>query len=212
MIANRITINFLECDPSPSKGYKIKWRVLGSLDQYTDAGNFFVSPAVIVDNDNPPGTQYEGTIQSQGTNTNCNEIAWSTQVESQSSSSSGGGFDNSSCGSLISINTASHLYVDLGLFPINVDGAAHVDLSYDVLGRPNRFTLYDNGVFADTSGWKGIAPYPGNWGASLSTPLTGVLGFNPIAGHTYTLRIEVGPAGPPPYDISDNFQVSIICS
>lgn len=61
---NQITINFNECDPAPENGYNIQWRVLGSGDPYTDAGNFFSSPAVFNDEVNPPGTCYEGIIQS----------------------------------------------------------------------------------------------------------------------------------------------------
>lgn len=206
---NQITIHFQECEPAPSKGYKVQWRVLGSGDPYTDAGNFFTSPAVFTDPDNPPGTIYEGTITAEGTNTICNPVPWQTTEESPGGSS---GFDNSSCGTSISVNTGSSGYVPLGPYTLHVDVASQVTLAYDVLGRPNRFTLYDNGAFAQTSGWKGIAPYAGPWGMSLNTPLTGSIVFIPILGHTYTLLVEVGPAGPPPYDISDNFLVDIICT
>lgn len=208
---NQITITFLQCDPQPSKGYNVKWRVFGSGDPYTDAGNFFTSPAVFTDTINPPGTIYEGIIVAQGHNIECNPVSWNTFTE-ESSTSGSAGFDNSSCGTSISQNTAALTYVALPVYTLHVDLASHVDLAYDVLGRPNRFTLYDNGVFSDTSGWKGIAPYAGPWGASLSTPLTGFISFNPIAGHVYTLLVEVGPAGPPPYNVSDNFLVSVICS
>ena len=91
MIVNRINIVFLECDPAPSRGYNVQWRVAGSGDPFTDAGNFFVSPAVIIDNVNPPGTQYEGTVTSKGVNTNCNPQSWSTEQQSVSGSSGGGG-------------------------------------------------------------------------------------------------------------------------
>lgn len=203
---NLITLTFVECEPSPSKGYRVRWRVLGSGDPYIDEGNFFSSPVVFTDDINPPGTLYEGLITAEGSNLTCNDVPWGVE---ESGSESG---DNSSCGTSISITTVDPQYDDLGLFDLNVEGSAHVDIAWSTLNRPNRFTLYDNGIYADTTGWKGIAPYPGPWGASLSTAVTGTLGFNPIPGHEYKLRIEVGNAGPPPYDVSDDFNLDIICS
>lgn len=208
---NLITLTFAECEPNPSKGYRVQWRVLGSGDPYTDEGNFFSSPAVFTDDTNPPGTLYEGLITAQGSNLICNDVPWGVE-ESGEIESGESGFDNSSCGTTISQITASTTYVDLGLFDIHVDTASHVDLAWQTHDRPNRFTLYDNGVFADTTGWKGIAPYAGPWGMSLSTAESGTLGFDPIAGHEYKIRVEVGPAGPPPYDVSDNFDLDIICT
>lgn len=61
---NTITINFIECTPAPAQGYNLKWRVAGSGDPYTDEGNFSSSPAMFIDNINPEGTCYEGTLQS----------------------------------------------------------------------------------------------------------------------------------------------------
>lgn len=99
---NQISINFIECDPAPSKGYNVKWRVFGSSDPYTDEGNFFTSPAVFIDNTNPDGTQYEGKLTAQGRNTDCNEIDWSTPENQESSGSQQSGvsydiFLSSSC-------------------------------------------------------------------------------------------------------------------
>ena len=207
---NTITISFIECTNAPANGYNVKWRVVGSGDPYTDEGNFFSSPVSFIDNINPEGTCYEGTIQSDCSESGQSgivlgdEVVWATPCAES-------GFDNSSCGGGISQNTASLTYVNLGFFDLHVSGADHVNLNYDVLGRPNRFTLYDNGSIIDTSGWKGIAPYAGPWGVSLNTPVMGTISFDPVLGHEYKLLIEVGPAGPPPYDVSDNFSISIVC-
>ena len=86
---NTITINFIECTPAPAQGYNLKWRVAGSGDPYTDEGYFSGSPIEFIDNINPEGTCYEGTLQS-----NCQEsgesgesgllgelIPWSTPCE-----------------------------------------------------------------------------------------------------------------------------------
>lgn len=61
---NTVTITFIECDPPPAQGYNLKWRVAGSEDAYTDEGNFSSSPIIFIDNLNPQGTCYEGTLQS----------------------------------------------------------------------------------------------------------------------------------------------------
>lgn len=60
---NKIEINFNTCEPAPNGGYNIMYRVQGSGDSYTNAGNFFVSPAVFYDTVNPAGTCYEGFIR-----------------------------------------------------------------------------------------------------------------------------------------------------
>jgi len=61
---NRIEVNFNTCSPAPSGGYNIMYRIQGSGDSYTNAGNFFTSPAVFYDTINPAGTCYEGFIRS----------------------------------------------------------------------------------------------------------------------------------------------------
>jgi hypothetical protein len=90
---NSITVNFVPCEPPPANGYNILWRVYGSSDEYTDAGNFTESPAVFTDDTNPAGTDYEGFIRSD-----CGEsaadnfgspIPWSTFIPS-----GGGGEDD----------------------------------------------------------------------------------------------------------------------
>lgn len=88
---NIITINFVPCEPVPANGYNVQWRVFGSEDAYTDAGNFTESPAVFADNINPQGTSYEGVIRSDctesgesGTNYG-NDIAWNAVGEESES-------------------------------------------------------------------------------------------------------------------------------
>lgn len=64
---NIIRVIFVGCEPVPANGYNIQWRVFGSGDPYTDAGNFTTSPAVFTDEVNPEGTSYEGIIRSDCT-------------------------------------------------------------------------------------------------------------------------------------------------
>ncbi len=201
----KIVLYFNTCSPAPSGGYKIYYRVAGSGDPYTSAGTFFTSPAVFYDSVNPLGTCYEGYIVSD-----CGNDVMGNHIPFETCGS--GEIDNSSCGTSLSTETTSLDYEDLGLFDLHVDGAVTVNLLYDTFDRPNRFTLYEDGVQIATTGWKGYAPYPGPWGLTLSTSESGTITFNPVIGKVYTLRIEAGPAGPSPYDVSDNFLISINCS
>lgn len=79
---NKITVSFLVCDPAPVAGYNIKWRIAGSSDPYSDAGNFFVSPAIFYDNTNPAGTEYEGVIRSDCGTFFGDPVAWVSTEES----------------------------------------------------------------------------------------------------------------------------------
>jgi hypothetical protein len=87
---NQITILFTGCEPTPENGYNVQWRVAGSADAYTDAGNFTTSPAVFTDSTNPPGTSYEGIIRSD-----CGEVFGESQSWTAigTTEESGGEFD-----------------------------------------------------------------------------------------------------------------------
>jgi hypothetical protein len=64
-----------------------------------------------------------------------------------------------------------------------------------VVDRPNRFSVYDSTGLIWTSGWVGSASYSGPWGASLSTPGSGissVLTFLSTSGRY--VSVEYGPA------------------
>ncbi len=81
---NKITVHFNGCDPAPSGGYNIMYRVQGTDDEYTNAGNFFVSPAVFYDTVNPAGTCYEGFITSVCGGVFGNPVNWEGCSESGS--------------------------------------------------------------------------------------------------------------------------------
>lgn len=201
---NKIVVYFRPCTPAPTGGYELFYRVAGSGAPYTNAGIFFISPAIFYDNVNPAGTCYEGYVRTICAGVLGNHIMWE-------SCGSGEPCDNSSCDTTIAIITDSLTYENLGFFPLNVCGP-HVALQWATYDRPNRFTVYEDGVVLLTSGWMGYAPYPGPWGPTLNTLEYGVLNFDPIPGRVYQVLIEVGPAGPPPYNMSDNFALDIRCS
>lgn len=86
-MANTVTINFIPCEPAPAQGYKLTWRIAGTSDPYTDAGNFTGSPAQFTDEISAPGTCYEGFLQADCSGSGESgtllgqSIPWSTPCE-----------------------------------------------------------------------------------------------------------------------------------
>lgn len=81
---NQITLTFTPCEPAPTNGYNIQWRIAGSIGAYEDAGTFTESPAIFNDSTNPPGAQYEGIIRSDCGEVFGSELGWATEEESGS--------------------------------------------------------------------------------------------------------------------------------
>lgn len=88
MATNTITITFTPCGTAPAAGYVIQYRPVGG-GAYRTAPNVFSSPAVIVDNEDELGQEYEGILQSDcGGGKLGPEIPWSTGGGSVSASES----------------------------------------------------------------------------------------------------------------------------
>ena len=83
-------------------------------------------------------------------------------------------------------------------------------LFYDVLGRPNRFTVYEGASIVYNSGWVGVANYAGPWGQSLSTPTTG--NANITFTTTVGRKIVVERGGASSANESDAVQFNLQCS
>lgn len=81
---NKITLNYNPCSPAPPGGYNIQYRVAGSSDPMTNAGTFFIVPAVFYDTVNPPGTLFEGFIQTVCGSVLGTPIYWTMTAESGS--------------------------------------------------------------------------------------------------------------------------------
>lgn len=101
MAINTITLEFEPCEPAPANGYAIHYRPIGSVGPYRTWPNVTASPAVIVDeNDDPPGTDYEGYIQGDcGGDVLGVQVPWATAIDNESDGSSpsisdGGGDDS----------------------------------------------------------------------------------------------------------------------
>jgi hypothetical protein len=91
MALNNITIDFNPCSPPPANGYKVLYRIAGTLGAYRDGGNFSASPIVIHDTD-PVGTQYEGILKSD-----CGDGIYGPDVPFTTSGSGGGGGGTPTC-------------------------------------------------------------------------------------------------------------------
>ena len=120
----------------------------------------------------------------------------------------------SSCGEIIfsgynGTDSVTQIY-DLDL--TGLPNGDIIDISVEVLNRPDYFTLKVDGSAVEISGWLGFATYAGPWGASLSGPTS--FTFQSLVydnTKTYSIEIIVGPADPVS-PIDDDYQIEIDCS
>lgn len=85
-----------------------------------------------------------------------------------------------------------------------------ITLFWDALGRPNRFDVHEGGSIIYTTGWVGIANYPGPWGQSLSTSTTGNANITFTGTANRKIVVSRGPASSA--NESDAAQFNIQCS
>lgn len=76
-----LTITFNACEPSPENGYRVFYRIVGSLGPYIDAGLFETSPIEIFVEDAEGEDQFEGYIFSDCNGTFGNQIPFLTTDE-----------------------------------------------------------------------------------------------------------------------------------
>lgn len=179
-ITKTLTVNFTGSTPAPSNGYIVKWAIPNGPFNFVSP-NPTSSPVTIP---NVPACETVTVVmQSQCDN---------SQVSAEQTTTVPGAtlYD---CGDTI---TASNTHNGFYIYPpyiLDVRGAtADVSLTYDVIDKPNRITVYDDlGNLVITTGWRGVAAYSGPWGATLNTPTTGVITFTKSSGKCfYKLLIE----------------------
>lgn len=173
-ITKTLTVSFTGSTPAPSNGYIVKWAIPNGAWNYVSP-NPTSSPVTIP---NVPACETVTVVmQSQCDN---------SQVSAEQTTTVAGAtlYD---CGDTI---TASHTHNGFYSYPdyiLDVRGAtADVTLTYDVIDKPNRISVYDDlGNLVITSGWRGVAAYSGPWGASLNTATTGLITFTKTAGKCF---------------------------
>lgn len=116
-----------------------------------------------------------------------------------------------SCGSLYSGSYGGTGYfayevdtLDLSTTPVGTI----VKVTCDQVEVPNRFSIYEGSNLLVTTGWIGVADYPGPWGNSISIPATTMLSFRKGAGTSYRLLIETAPQN----GYTDTWNVAISCA
>lgn len=173
-ITKTLTVSFTGSTPAPSNGYIVKWAIPNGPWNYVSP-NPTSSPVTIP---NVPACETVTVVmQSECDN---------SQVSAEQTTTVAGAtlYD---CGDTI---TASHTHSGFYSYPdyiLDVRGAtADVTLTYDVIDKPNRISVYDDmGNLVITSGWRGVAAYSGPWGASLNTTTTGLITFTKSAGKCF---------------------------
>lgn len=138
MANNTITIHFTPCGIAPASGYVIRYRPAGSGGAYRESVNFFESPAIIVDTNDPLNTEYEGFLQSDcGGGKLGPEIPWNTGGGSVSASESESVPPVENTGQLIVTSTDAELTI-VGL--VNVTNS---DIPYPVTATVTFGFWYD---------------------------------------------------------------------
>lgn len=198
-ITKTLTVSFTGSNPAPSNGYKVGYRKLGSTGNYT-----FVSPnpttsPVVIPNV-PVCEDLQVMIQSECDNSQVS----SPQTQTVTA------YTSQVCNAVISGNHTHNGFYAYDPYLLNVQGAAStITLTYDVVSKPNRFSVYDdNDNLVVSSGWKGVANYAGPWGATLNTATTGSISFTKAAGKCfYKLIVE----SVTDVSFADTFSVTFSC-
>lgn len=200
----KLTIEFTPPSPAPSGGYRVKYRKVGTTTWNTVSPYPTASPVVIAGVEN--GVAYETTIESACEGGTFSSVVGITAPNNRSYVQCGAALSNTYSGN--GYYTYPHIYIDT----FNT-GISALNISWNAVDRPNRFTLYDeNGNQVATTGWRGTASYSGPWGSSLSTSTSGVLTVTRDAASTYyRLVVEAGPANIS-NPINDSWDATIGCS
>ena len=196
-----LEVTFTPPSPPPPNGYRVKWRVVGATTWNTPIGPYTSSPILIPNV--PVCENIEGTVEAVCGSSYSAVVSFSTAH-----------LPTFTCGQSVSgsINTA--VYYTYPKQILDLGGSSDdVTINYNVNDNPNRINVYNSsGNLVISSGWKGYTELAGPWGASLNTPITGLLTFSKAAaggdGRWYYITAET--AGHP--TISDAWTASISCT
>lgn len=142
MANNTITIHYTPCGTAPASGYVVFYRPVGGGD-YRESQNFFESPIIIVDTNDPFGTEYEGYLQSDcGGGKLGPQIPWTTVGGGGSASGSESESEPPpvvNSGQLVVTSTN----VDLSI--VGIVNVTHEDIDYPVTAQVDFGTWEDFG-------------------------------------------------------------------
>lgn len=196
-VTKTLTVAFTGSTPAPASGYIVKWAIPNGAWNYVTP-NPTSSPVTI--NNVPACENISVVVQSQCDN---------SQVSSEVTATATGNtlYD---CGDTITgSNTHNGLYTYTP-YILDVRAAtSEINLSYDVIDRPNRIRIFDdNNNEVANSDWRGVAAYPYTWGATLNTPTTGIVSFTKTAGKCFYKMVVESYTNT---SIQDSWTVNISC-
>lgn len=170
---NQIKLYFTLCTPAPSGGYTIYYRMAGSSDEYANAGNFFVSPAIFYDTLNPAGTCYEGFIVSDCNSVIGNQVSWNSCESGESGeeriltfSVLGGATRN------ISVSFNLPIDVDLSIDSVFVDGNSNADCTGEIVSHLHSTS---ESIAAGNNSYIGADVTTGVWASAMSFTFYGIV-------------------------------------
>lgn len=182
MAQNTITIDFTPCEPTPSNGYRIYYRPVGGGAYRFHPDRFYVTPAVIVDNEDPIGTDYEGFIQGDCGNGKFGlPVPWTAE---NSSSEASGSESASGSGSASEGNPVMSNPFKLGTNSVNVCDPGITNLFWMGPGAalvPGNTMYLDSGLTTPVTGFSFISDSVGTEIFNLDSG-TGVVGATTGSG------------------------------
>ena len=200
-----LSVSFTAASPAPANGYIIKWKKASESIYTTLPGaNPTSSPVTIY---NVPACEDINVI----VQSSCGGGLVSSEVSTVATGLNYG----LKCDCSYEGNTSDMNYYQYPNIPLvfgSTQNGSTITIAYNVIGRINRFAVYNvtDSSTAASSGWAGLANYPGPWGASNNTPSTGSIQFTYNSAKVYQLRVEAGAADPA-NQLSDAWSVSMGC-
>jgi hypothetical protein len=196
-ITKTLTVSFTGSTPAPAAGYIVKWAIPNGAYNYVTP-NPTSSPVTI--NNVPACENVTVVVQSQCDN---------SQVSSEQTATATGS-TLYLCGATI---TGSNTHNGLYTYPpyiLDVRAATSViNLSYDVIDRPNRIRVFDdNNNEVANSDWRGVAAYSYTWGATLNTATTGIVTFTKTPGKCFYKMVVESYTNT---SIQDSWTVNVSC-
>lgn len=187
-----ISVSFNEANPAPVNGYIVKWKQASeptsSFAQVVP--NPTTSPVII--SNVPACEDIDVVVQAA-----CGPGFFSQEVTAVATGL--GVALKCGCGYQGTVDDMNfYIFPSIPIDFTGVQNGSTITLAYDSINRINRFDIYNvtDSTITVSSGWVGLADYPGPWGASINTPTTGDISFIYDNTKTYVLNVQAGGADP----------------